>query len=312
MERQEIEIFLVLAQELHFGRTAERLHISTARVSKTLKKIERHLGVELFERTSRRVELTDVGARLRDDLSPHHQGIQDAMDRARQARHGITSTITAAFMSALAGRLVTQGGERFMADNPWCRVRVVETQVHQFVSQLRDGTADVLLMPLPVDEPDITVGPVLRRQDRYVVVPTGHHFADRTSVTFEDLADEVFPTAASAFPEYAADYHSPRATPSGRRIKRSAEVCSTHAEALTLVAVGGRNIVLGDAQFKQYYNRPDLAYIPVSDLPPLEFALLWRTRDDSDARIRAFVNATVEAESHAAPITDNTPPSTHH
>lgn len=300
MERQDIEVFLVLAEELHFGRTAERLHISTAQVSKTVKKVERQLDVVLFERTSRRVVLTDVGGRLRDDLRPHHQGIQDAMDRARLARHGITGTLTVGFMSALAGTLITRGRERFTTENPDCSVRVVETQVHQFVSQLRDGSADVLLMSLPVDEHDVTVGPVVCRQDRYVVVSVDHRFAGRTSVAFEELADEVLPTAVSSFPDYAVDFHAPRATPSGRRIQRSPEPCATYLEALARVATG-RMICLGDAQLKQYYGRPDLVYIPAPDMPPMEFALLWRTRDDGDERIRAFVDATLAAAQPTVP-----------
>ncbi|MET7302541.1 LysR family transcriptional regulator [Embleya sp. NPDC005575] len=294
MERQEIEIFLVLAEELHFGRTAERLHISTGLVSKTVKKIERSLDVELFERTSRRVVLTDVGGKLRDDLRPHQEGIQQAMHRARLARHGITGALTVGFMSVLAGSLVSRGRERFIADNPECSVRVVETQVHHFVSQLRDGSADVLLMSLPVNEPDITIGPVVSRQDRYVVVSADHRFAGRESVAFEELADETFPTAVSSFPDYAVDYHAPRHTPTGRRIQRSPEPVATYAEALAMVAAG-RMIAMGDAQLMQFYGRPDLVYVPAPDMPPMDFALLWRTRDDDDERIRAFVDATVSA-----------------
>ena len=58
LERHELDAFLTLAEELHFGRTAERLHISTTRVSQTIAKLERRVGVPLFNRTSRRVELT--------------------------------------------------------------------------------------------------------------------------------------------------------------------------------------------------------------------------------------------------------------
>ncbi|MFD0526058.1 LysR family transcriptional regulator [Kitasatospora arboriphila] len=61
MEFRDIEIFLVLAEELHFGRAAERLRVSQARVSQALKKQERRIGAVLFERTSRTVRLTDVG-----------------------------------------------------------------------------------------------------------------------------------------------------------------------------------------------------------------------------------------------------------
>jgi DNA-binding transcriptional LysR family regulator len=77
VELRDIEILLMLAQELHSGRTAERLHVSTARVSQSIKQQERRIGGALFERTSRSVRLTPLGERLRDRL--------DAVQRATVA-----------------------------------------------------------------------------------------------------------------------------------------------------------------------------------------------------------------------------------
>lgn len=74
MERAEMEMFLTLSEELHFGRTAERLHVTTGLVSKTVKKIERRIGVTLFERTSRHVALTRVGRVLRTTCCPCTRG----------------------------------------------------------------------------------------------------------------------------------------------------------------------------------------------------------------------------------------------
>ncbi|MFC4591246.1 LysR family transcriptional regulator [Sphaerisporangium corydalis] len=74
MERQEIEVFLVLAEELHFARTAERLRVSAATISQTIAKLERLFGAPLFHRTTRRVELTPLGRQLLDDLRPAHAG----------------------------------------------------------------------------------------------------------------------------------------------------------------------------------------------------------------------------------------------
>jgi DNA-binding transcriptional LysR family regulator len=66
--RHELEAFLTLAEELHFGRTAARLHVSTARISQTIRSLELRVGVRLFERTSRRVSLLPVGQQLLEDL----------------------------------------------------------------------------------------------------------------------------------------------------------------------------------------------------------------------------------------------------
>jgi DNA-binding transcriptional LysR family regulator len=82
VEQRDIEIFLTLAEELHFGRTAERLHVSTARVSQSIAKWERRVGVPLFERSSRRVALTPVGRQLHQDIGPPYRQILAGIERA--------------------------------------------------------------------------------------------------------------------------------------------------------------------------------------------------------------------------------------
>src|SRR5512141_1703599 len=97
MERREIEIFLVLADELHFGRTAERLHVTTARVSQTIRKLEHRFGTLLFERTSRRVTLTPVGRRLADDLRPAFEQIEAGIARATLAGREVRGVLRVGF-----------------------------------------------------------------------------------------------------------------------------------------------------------------------------------------------------------------------
>ena len=70
LERHEVEAFLALADELHFGRAVDRLRMSTTRVSQIIRKLERRVGVPLFDRTSRRVQLTAVGGPLYEDVRP--------------------------------------------------------------------------------------------------------------------------------------------------------------------------------------------------------------------------------------------------
>ncbi|WP_406387970.1 LysR family transcriptional regulator [Streptomyces sp. NBC_00887] len=93
MELRDIEIFLALAEELHFGRTAERLHVSQARVSQAIGRQERRLGVTLFDRTSRRVSLTPVGRRLREDLQQAFDLLQAGLARAEAASLGAGHTL---------------------------------------------------------------------------------------------------------------------------------------------------------------------------------------------------------------------------
>ena len=83
VDTAEIEVFLALADELHFGRTAERLRIPQPRVSRLVSALERRVGGALFERTSRRVRLTPLGEQLRDQLQPTYKDLTAALDGAR-------------------------------------------------------------------------------------------------------------------------------------------------------------------------------------------------------------------------------------
>ncbi|MFG6199898.1 LysR family transcriptional regulator [Nonomuraea sp. JJY05] len=103
MELRDIEIFLTLAEELHFGRTAERLHVSPARITQAIKKQERQIGTQLFVRNNRSVLLTPAGVRLRDDLRPIYHALGESVERAKREaqnkdealRLGMLSTHTA-------------------------------------------------------------------------------------------------------------------------------------------------------------------------------------------------------------------------
>ncbi|MGW6916859.1 LysR family transcriptional regulator [Kitasatospora sp. NPDC054939] len=300
MERAEMEIFLTLCEELHFGRTADRLYVTTGLVSKTVKRIERRIGAPLFERTSRRVELTDVGRRLHDDLRPLYDGIRRALLRAERAAGSVSGTLTVGFMGAQGGRVVHAAREVFEQRNPHCAVRVVETQLHQHVAQLRDESADLLLITLPVEEPDLTVGAVVTRGGRYVCLAADHRLADREEVRLDDLAGECFIGLPASVPAYWVDYHLPRRTPGGLAVERYAEPCTTYAEAVALVAAG-RAVVPGDGQLLLLYGRPDIRIVRLVDASPVEHGLVWRTCDDTDERVRAFADVVLEVSPALSP-----------
>src|SRR5690349_22405787 len=82
VDLRELRLFLVLCEELHFGRTAERLGLTTSRVSQTVRALERKLGDRLFRRTSRVVELTEAGQVLRAELGPAVAGLDRVLRTA--------------------------------------------------------------------------------------------------------------------------------------------------------------------------------------------------------------------------------------
>ncbi len=284
VEQRDIEIFLTLAEELHFGRTAERLHVSTARVSQTIKKLERRIGTALFERTSRRVALTPIGRRLDDDLRPAYQQIREGIDRAIAAGRGVEGVLRVGFVGTAVGQFLHQVAETFHARYPDCQVQIREARYTDFLELLRADEIDVMLVPVPVQEPDLASSPVLFREPTVLAVSARHPLARRASISLEDLAAEKVLRPRS-IPDYMDESLVPRQTPAGKPIERGPDF-STVQEMLSLIGAG-KGIFPVPAHARRYDTRPDITYIPIRDGLPRERRLTWRITAET-SRIRAF------------------------
>lgn len=283
VELRDIEIFLVLAEELHFGRTAARLHVSQARVSQAIKTQERRIGAPLFDRTSRRVRLTPLGQQLRADLGPVYAGLRDSLERAHLAARGITAVLRLGMIPGNAHDLRTHW-QTFRSRHPQWGLRIRHAPFTDPFAVLREGTVDVLVTWLPVAEDDLTVGPVLFTDPRLLAVAVDHELATRSAASIEMLADFQH-TGSPRVPGYWADGFLPPHTPRGHRIVRGPLV--THMEELlTLVSVGEVVNSL-PAHSARYWSRPDVAWLPFRDFEPLAYALVWRTEAENDV-VRAL------------------------
>ncbi|KUJ37300.1 hypothetical protein ACZ90_70330 [Streptomyces albus subsp. albus] len=298
MERHEMEIFLTLAEELHFGRTAERLRLSSAMVSQTVKKVERRIGAQLFERTSRKVALTPLGRQLSSEMRPHYDALNDAIGRAADAARGIHGVLRVGFLGVQSGFEAHRAAELFRSRHPNCAVEFTEIQVSDYMTPLRTGTLDMLVTLLPFEEPDITVGPIVVDNPTYVAVPTSSPLAARTELCMDDLAGCTFPSVSDRVPARWSDRQLPRRTPNGGVIHRTQQQCSTYQEMLALV-VAGKAVVLGDAQVTRYYVRSEITYLPIHDAPRLRQGLVWSTAAEN-ARMRAYADAVREVAADLA------------
>ncbi|MFI8195704.1 LysR family transcriptional regulator [Streptomyces sp. NPDC085942] len=285
MELREIEVFLTLAEELHFGRTAERLGISTARVSQTVKQLERRLGVALFLRTSRSVALTGIGGTLREDVRAGHQRIQDGIARAVAAGRGVTGVLRVGFSSPLVGEAVMAAATSFRGRHPGCETRIREVHLSDAFGALRGGELDVQITELPVREAGLDSGPVLLRDERMLAVSARHPFARRDGATVEDLTRDTVLVPAGA-PGYLLDALVPPQAPSGRPVRRE-ETATSRQELLTLVSAGAGMAVVG-RQAVRYHARPDIVYLPLTGLPPIEYGPVWPA-GALTGRVRVFI-----------------------
>jgi len=297
VEQRDIEIFLTLAEELHFGRTAERLHVSTARVSQSIAKWERRVGVPLFERSSRRVALTPVGRQLHQDIGPAYQQILAGIERAVTAGRDIRGLLRVGFFSAAGGRLVVEVADAFRARYPDCEVRIRELQFSDGIGPLLfAGQLDMLLSV--TGEPGLTASPVLFRERCLLAVSARHRLADRDSVALADIGRETVLSNPAQIPDYWANVMAPRLPPGARPPPRG-PAYATVQEMLALIGAG-KGVFPFPEQATRYYQRPDVTFVPIRDAPPFEWMFLWR-RGNGTARVRAFTQTAKDMLSALPP-----------
>jgi len=295
VDMRDIEIFLTLADELHFGRTAERLHVSPARVSQAISRQERRMGTTLFTRTSRRVELTPVGARLRDDLRQGYELIQSGIAAASRADTRPEGTLRLASMGII-GHELRPLVDAFTRRYPGCTVERREFHFSDPFGGLRDGESDAQVTWAPVREPDVVVGPRVLTERRVLAVPSNHPLAGEEGVPVEVLGDHTVLDLGPAVPGYWEEAMVPRRTPAGRPVLRGPAVRTFH-EALTAVASGDAVTPL-NAHVTRYYSHPGVVYVPIVDVPDTEWVLVW-LRERETAEIRALAETARELGSRA-------------
>ncbi|MEU1940699.1 LysR family transcriptional regulator [Streptomyces coeruleorubidus] len=284
VEVRDIEIFLTLTEELHFGRTAARLHVSQARVSQAIKQQERRLGGELFDRSSRRdIRLTPLGQLLRDDLKPVYAGLLASLERARLAAQGVTATLRIGMMPFNLPDLHPHW-RVFRARHPQWKLQVRQASYVDPFGRLRAGEMDVLVAWLPVEEPDLTVGPIMFRDPRVLAVSSDHELAERSSVSLEVVADFPHATAPQML-DYWEDAYLPFQTPQGRSIER-VDTVTTPDELINLVGTG-EIVHTFPAHVTKYWAMSHIRWLPLPDMPALPYALVWRSETENDL-IRAF------------------------
>jgi len=290
VDLREIRTFLTLAEELHYGRTAERLGLTPSRVSQTIRTLEQHLGGRLYDRTSRRVRLTPLGAKLRAGLLPAYEQLRDAYLDVHEMATGVAGPLRLGMYSrANGGPLLNEIVRCFHDRHPACHVELIETgfERDQF-DWLRHDDADLLAMRLPLDQPDLVIGPILSDEERVVVVAHDHPLAGRDHVDYEDLAPYALPDGS--LPREMMEAFAPSHTPSGRTLRR----VRTHGihEALMRVATG--EVVHPTIRpFLDYYPHPDVTAVPIRDLPNSQTALVW-LRTNHSQKVTAFADVARE------------------
>ncbi|GAA2794681.1 LysR family transcriptional regulator [Kribbella solani] len=284
VEIRELECFLVLADELHFGRTAERLYLSQSRVSQLLQALERRIGGPLFERTSRRVALTPLGKEFLVSLRPAYVALERVVENAREhATHG-KGRLRIGFQG-VANDEILNAVAAFQSDHPNCLIETCELPLNDPFGALRRGTIDAAVVLVPVAEDDLVVGPVFSTHPQTLAVCTSHRLAGRTTIEAEELAGETLIGFKGPAPGYWRQAQAPTQTPGGALIHRGPEV-QTFQEGLSLIAAG-HGAMLVCQPTAAYHLRSGIVSIPLTGVPDSGLVLIWR-RGEETPSLKAF------------------------
>lgn len=290
LETRELRYFLAVAEELHFGRAAERLGIAQPPLSRAVQQLERRLGARLFDRDRRGVELTDAGRVLHREAALALAAVEAAAQRTRRAADPtqVLTLATKAGASHELLRLLLDAHSRVPNAVP---VEVVLCEVGEQAGLLRTGAADVALMHRPVDDLAGFETQDLLTEGQVAIVPATHPLASRDRVTMAEVAT-VPDLPMARWPRRDGTY------PEGP----GPEV-RTQSQLAQLVALGRTLLVIPASS--RAWQWPQHAAIPVTDAPPITTVLAWpphtRSRALDAVLETAAALASAELEEPLAP-----------
>ena len=189
MNLRDLEYLVAVADHLHFGKAALAVHVSQPTLSMQLKKLEESLGVQLFERSNKRVMLTAIG----EEITARARRTLDEAAQLKQAAHAardpLAGTVRIGIFPTLAPYLLPTLMPVLKAGFPRLSLQLVEEKTPELLSQLAAGRLDAAMLAMPVDEQHLR-GIRLFEEPFLLAVSRGHALAARGSITLSDLQGE--------------------------------------------------------------------------------------------------------------------------
>src|SRR5215211_7049402 len=189
MELRQLRYFAAVAEAQNFGRAAKRLHMSQPPLSIQIKRLEEELGVELFERSSRRVVLTDAGRAFLRRAREILNAVEEARETVRDAEQGLRGRLEVGFISSATLSLLPPSIRLFRERFAGVELELKELTSAQQIDALYAGEIRVGLVRLPLRAPGLRFEP-LQEESFLVALPSGHPLEALESVPLEAMVDQ--------------------------------------------------------------------------------------------------------------------------
>ena len=190
MNLRDLQYLVALADTGHFGEAAERCHVSQPTLSAQIKKLEEYLGVQLFERQPRKVNVTDVGRRVVERARSIVQEAEDIREIARASRDPLTGKLKVGLIPTIAPYLLPRVASRLKTRLPDLQLMLYEYQTGPLLEKLRAGELDLAILALPADTDGLETRSLFA-ESFVVAMPRAHRLAARKRLRPGDLAGET-------------------------------------------------------------------------------------------------------------------------
>jgi DNA-binding transcriptional LysR family regulator len=293
LDFRRLYYFVIVAEELHFTRAAERLHIAQPPLSYQIQQLERELGAQLFERTRHHVQLTEAGQVLLDAARRIFGQIDQTVYAVRRVGHGEVGLLTVGFTPSASNSILPILLQKFRQRFPDVQLFLKEMNPDQVVRGLYDQCIDVGLLYLPLDTPNLSTHTVLR-ESLVVALPAIHTYAMQSQVALRTLAEDHFivPPRYTLVPGlYSHIMEVCRQASFTPKVVQEAWLMQT---IISLVAAN-MGVALIPSSI-QNLHRAGVVYKPLQDVSPVvEIGVVWR-RDDTLPALQRFLQIVEEMD----------------
>lgn len=291
MELRHLAGFVAVAEELHFGRAADRLHMAQPPLSQQIRQLERDLGVQLFERTTRSVRLTSAGQAM---LLPAKTVLADVETAARAAQaggRGEVGRVSIGFAGASTHQTIPRLTRAVRLRHPGVEL-VLRGQMYsgEGLSRVADGSLDLTFLRLPVRHERVTTR-VVDREELVAALPADHRLARQERVALVDLAEEPF----VSFPGLGGSAVREALVQACLAAGFSPRIVQEAPDSYTILALVAAGVgVTLTVSTVQHIEVEGMVYRPLADpLPPILLALAWR-RDNPTAALHSVLAVAEE------------------
>ena len=282
MELSQVRAFLAVAEELHFRRAAERLHMAQPPLTRAIQQLEKDLGGRLFDRSTRSVRLTAAGAALVEPARRVLESVRDAEAAVHAARLGESGRVRVVYAGLSTYPLIARWARQVRQHRPGIHLDLSSQNFGQpAMDKLLDGETDVALGRWDLVPAGVAVRVVLP-DSLVVAMPDSHRLAGQQSVAFAELADEEF----VSLPPYEGAVLSDRLRQLSHAAGFAARVVQVAPDSHSAFALVGAEVGchLTVASAADNAHQQQVSFVPVSDETlPVHLQLAWRQDDESPA-----------------------------